>query len=131
MFRYVFPDVTARVIIIISLIVVILWNNLVSLGNARYNLYSPCPKRISHCLLLLTQKEYGHDHRVPLFAFISQCILLIFVIVLIVLDILHVSFPESVMLDLPRWILKYYAIPMALLSVIDGVVYDVKHKNDI
>lgn len=131
MFRYVFPDVTARALIIISLIVVILWNNLVSLGNAQYNLYSPCPKRISHCLLLLTQKEYGHDHRVPLFAFISQCILLIFVIVLIVLDILHVSFPESVMLDLPRWILKYYSIPMCLLTAIDGVVYDVKHKNDI
>ena len=131
MFQYVFPNATSRALIIISLIVVILGNNMISLGNTRYNLYSPCPKRISHCLLLLTQKENGHNHRVPLFAFISQCVIFVFVIVLIVLDILHVSFPESVILDLPRWILKYYSIPIALLTVIDGVVYDVKHKNDI
>lgn len=132
MLEYVFPNTEQRCIIIIFLLSIPLWNNLIAIGDVmhsvHYNLYSRCPKRIAWLLILFPGKQF--DYRVPLFAFISQCFLLISTIALFVLDFLHISCPDDVMADLPQWIL-YYNLFIGVLSVIDSFVYDRLHKNDI
>ena len=109
MLNYIIPYPDHRYIIMLLLLTVPILNNFVSINKPwridRYCLYSPCPDSIAHWLLLFPGKHHGH--KVPLFAFISQCIFLIAVIALFVLDILHISIPHNVIVDLPKWIICY------------------------
>lgn len=118
MLNYVIPNSEHRNIIILVLLTVPVLNNFVSISKPWridcYCLYSPCPKHISNCLLLFPGKH--HKYKVPIFAFISQCIFLIAIIALLVLDIIHISLPYNVIVDLPKWIICYNIFVVFLLN---------------
>ena len=115
------------------LLAIILFNNIVcnpKEENGKYCLNVRLPRKVFGIMLLFPSRNL--DYKVPLYIFISQCVIYLTVITLSVLSLLDVTVFSTEICE--RHFLQGISIAefvLLILCVIDNTIWRKKHKFDL